>query len=39
MSNGPTTVHRNSYNEKFGPTPVVIITPDTQNEDNEKGND
>ena len=37
-NNGPTTIHRNSYNERFGPTPLVIITPDTQNEEVQNGN-
>ena len=36
--NGPSTIRRSSYNEMVGQAPVVIITPDTQNEDHKNGN-
>ena len=34
--NGPSTIRRSSYNEMGGQTPVVIITPDIQNNDNHR---
>ena len=34
--NGPSTIRRSSYNEMGGQAPVVIITPDIQNDDNHR---